>query len=159
MPFFTSRKAALYAFLVIIFFAPAFTVSAEFNTTMDYILSEEKLSYGSASFALLAGTGYISEEASVQEASDQMAQLFPDTAMEWDSPVTLGSFSYMIMKAYEMDGGLMYRFFPGPRYAVRELKFKKIIQEKSYGTMNITGERAFRIIGRVLEREENRNAE
>ena len=57
MPFFTSRKAALYAFLVIIFFAPAFTVSAEFNTTMDYILSEEKLSYGSASFALLAGTG------------------------------------------------------------------------------------------------------
>ena len=131
-----------------------FTASADFDTTMDSILSEEMLTYGSASYVLLTGTGVLEDEATIQEAAGKMAQQFPDTALEWNEPVTLGRFSYMIMNAYEIGGGIMYRIFPGPRYAVRELRFKKIIQQKAYSGMDISGERALRIVGRVLDREE-----
>ena len=159
MTFFSSKKISFFAVVLIIFFSAVFTASADFNTTMDSTLSEESLSYGSASYALLVGTEVISDDATVQEAAGEMSKMFPDTAMEWNEPVTIAGFSYMIMNAYSLEGGLFYRIFPGPRYALRELKFKKIIQEKAYSTMYLSGEKAFRIIGRVLDREEAENAE
>ena len=151
------RKLVCTAFILLFFISGIFTVSADFNTTVDSILAEEKISYGSASFALLVGTGVLSEGVTVQEAAEKMAADYPDTEMEWDRAVTLDQFSYMIMTAYNMKGGLMYRLFPGPRYAVRELRHKKILQGISYSTMSLSGERAFRIIGRVLEMEEAEN--
>ena len=157
MHFYYRRKLVCTTFILLFFISGIFTVSADFNTTVDSILAEEKISYGSASFALLVGTGVLSEGVTVQEAAEKMAADYPDTKMDWDSAVTLDQFSYMIMNAYEMKGGLMYRFFPGPRYAVRELRHKKILQGLSYSTMYISGDRAFRIIGRVLEMEEAAN--
>ena len=154
MPFFISKKVCLTVFIAVFSFSAVFTASADFDTTMDSILSEEMLSYGSASYVLLTGTGVLGDDATIQEAAGKMAQQFPDSALEWNEPVNLGHFSYMIMNAYGIGGGIMYRIFPGPRYALRELRFKKIIQERAYSTMDISGERALRIVGRVLDREE-----
>ncbi len=152
-----SKKVLVFSFIPVLFLSSVFFASADFNTAMDSILTENRISYGSASYTVLFGTDVIGEDVSFQEAADKMSEMFPDTAMEWDSPVTLGQFSHIVMSAYSMEGGLMYRLFPGPRYAVRELRFKKIIQGKTYSTMHISGERAFRILGRVLEREEGDN--
>ena len=155
----TGRKVLFFTFLLVFLTASVFTVSADYNETMDSIIAEEKISYGSASFALLLGTDVIDEYFSVQEAAAVMAEKFPETQMEWDSKVNLGQFSDMIMKTYSIKGGLMYRIFPGPRYAVRELRYRKILQGKSYSTMYISGDKALRIIGRVLEKEEAADAE
>ena len=155
----TGGKVTFFAFLLIIFLASVSAVSADYNETMDSIISEEKISYGEASFALLLGTDVIDEYFSVEEAAAVMSEKYPSTSMDWDSSVNLAHFSFMIMSAYNMKGGLMYRIFPGPRYAVRELRYKKILQGKSYSTMSLSGERALRIIGRVLEKEEAADAE
>ncbi|MDZ7793086.1 MAG: hypothetical protein U5P10_05160 [Spirochaetia bacterium] len=44
----------------------------------------------------------------------------------------------------------MYRLFPGPRYAVRELAFIDAVQGSSYPNSPLSGERAIRILERFL---------
>ena len=69
-----------------------------------------------------------------------------------DDSVTIGEFSYLLMAAAGRSGGLMYRFFPGPRYAARELAFHGVIQGNAYPNVSLSGERAIRIIERFLAR-------
>jgi outer membrane protein OmpA-like peptidoglycan-associated protein len=45
----------------------------------------------------------------------------------------------------------LYSFFPGPRYAYRELSYRKIITGRAYSTMLVSGERLLRILGRALD--------
>ncbi len=151
----SGKSVLIFSFLPFFFLASVFTASADFNTTMDVILDEKAISYGSASYALLTGTAVIPDNSTIRDAADKMTEMFPETAMEWNTPLSLGDLSFMIMNAYDMKGGLMYRIFPGPRYAVRELRYRKILQGKAYSTMSVSGERAVRILGRVLEMEEN----
>jgi hypothetical protein len=159
MPYFTYKKILKPALIAVIFCCAVFTVSADFNTTLDSILTEDEISFGSASFILLTGTGAISEDATIEEAAVKMADMIPQTDASADKPVTLGMYSHMAMKTYGISGGLMYRFFPGPRYAIRELRYKKIVQGNAYSTMTLSSERALRIMGRVLDREESKNGE
>ena len=157
MVFICSKKIAACLFLTVLLSISVLSVSADFNSTMDSVLEEKNVSYGSAAYMLLVGTGVLGEEASVQEAAEKMSSKFPSTKKNYDNSLTIGDLSFMIMNAYNMNGGLMYSLFPGPRYAVRELRHKKILQGKSYSTMHISGERACRILGRVLEMEEAEN--
>ncbi|MCP5514186.1 MAG: hypothetical protein H7A26_01840 [Spirochaetales bacterium] len=159
MPFFTGKRILRTALLAVIFCCAVFTVSADFNTTLDSILTEDQISFGSASFILLTGSGALSEDATIEEAAAKMAEMVPKADASADKPVTMGMFSYMAMKTYGISGGIMYRFFPGPRYAIRELRYKKIVQGNAYSTMTLSSERALRIMGRVLDREEKKNAE
>ena len=157
MIFISSKKVPAYIFSLILFVLTVFSVSADFNTSMDSVLEEKEVTYGSISYLLLVGTGVLGEDSSFQEAAEKMASEFPATEMSSNSSLTIGELSFMVMNAYRIKGGLMYRLFPGPRYAVRELRHKKILQGKTYSTMNISGERACRILGRVLEIEEAEN--
>jgi hypothetical protein len=54
------------------------------------------------------------------------------------------------MKSFGLSGGL-YRFFPNGRYACRELVYLDIIQGRSDPHMKVSGERFFRILGRILD--------
>jgi hypothetical protein len=73
---------------------------------------------------------------------------------EREDPVNLGEFSLMVMESFDIPGGLMYNLLPSPRYAARELAFRNIVQGEAYPRMAISGERAMRIIGRVLALQE-----
>jgi len=65
-------------------------------------------------------------------------------------PVTLGEISFLITSAFGFTGGLMYRIFPGPRYAYRELLYRRIIQGRVYSNMTVSGSWLLQIIGRAL---------
>ena len=153
------KKMLVPLFACLLAVTAAGTVQADFNRTMDYIIDLDYITYGGASFLLLTGTGAIDDSSSLQDAAGRMAALYPEDAMSWNEAVTLGQFSYMIMQVHDIEGGLFYRLLPGPRYALRELRFKRIVQGRSYTGMYFSGERALRILGRVLDREEARYAQ
>lgn len=50
------------------------------------------------------------------------------------------------MKAFGINGGLMYSIFPGPRYAFRELVYKGIITRNTNPGGRLSGTNALRII-------------
>jgi len=79
-------------------------------------------------------------------------------AQGWQAPqrpaaeaLTLGEYCFLLMQAYELKGGLMYRIAPGARYAARELAYRKLIRGKAYPNRTLSGEEALAILRGLLE--------
>ena len=65
--------------------------------------------------------------------------------------ITLRETAFLIMNAFNMKGGVMYKFIPNPRYAYREMVYRKLIQGKADPSMSVSGERLLQIIGRTQD--------
>jgi outer membrane protein OmpA-like peptidoglycan-associated protein len=134
---------------------PVWTVAAQTAAELERVLALSAVSYGDAAWVVLnaAGTALpaaaeASPEGAYRFAADN--QWLPKKAAA-EAPATLGGLSLLIMKAFTIKGGLMYTLFPGPRYAYRELVYRKIVQGRAWSTMTVSGERLLRILNRALE--------
>jgi hypothetical protein len=139
-------------FLVLsaLFFLSA-SLSAQTAAELERVLALPAVSYGDAARFVLGAAGLgadDSPEAAYRLAADR--GWLPKKA-EAEAPLSLGGLSFLVMGAFDMRGGLMYTLFPGPRYAYRELVYRRLIQGRAYSTGQVSGERFFRILSRVLE--------
>jgi len=64
--------------------------------------------------------------------------------------ISMRALSFLIMKAFSIKGDIMYRLFPGPRYAYRSMVSLSYIQGVSDPSMKISGDRFLLILGNVL---------
>lgn len=142
------KKVILPLFL----FLTAAFVSGQTAADLDTLLNTDQVSYAWAARFVLPAAGLIGEDAS-PEASFNLAvekgwfakELSPEAA------IPLKDLSYLCAEAFQIKGGLMYRLFSGPRYAYRELKYRKMIQGRSDPAQLVPGDRLIRIIGRILD--------
>ena len=65
-------------------------------------------------------------------------------------PITLGELSFLMMKSFNIKGGMMYSIFPGPRYAYRTMVSRSFIQGASDPSHKVNGRQFLIILGRVL---------
>ena len=156
------------SFFVLFVFAAAFFVSpitaaAQSNETLDIIYGEEQLSAGSAAYLLLTALEKLEDEATPSQAFAALSALAGDYEltrvledMEADTLLTLGQYSFLVQNLFGLPKGMMSIFLPGPRYSARDLGFLRIIQGRVYPDMPISGERAGRILVRVLTEKERR---
>lgn len=121
------------------------------NHIIDQLLQEEKATYGKAAYLVFTAADMLREEESEEEAMKRLEEtgLNPQGAGGED-PISLGKYSYLIMRAFSMGGGLFYSLFPSPRYASRELGFKGYIRGDSGAYRSLTGREAIAVLGRVL---------
>jgi hypothetical protein len=68
-----------------------------------------------------------------------------------EGPITLGEYAFVLMKAFDIRGGIFYSIFPGPRYACRELAFLGLLDGKASPNRRLAGDEAVRVLGKVLE--------
>lgn len=66
-------------------------------------------------------------------------------------PATVGEFAFLSMMAYRLRGGVGYAFFPGPRYAYRELSYRGLLPANLEAGQAIGGILALRSIARIDE--------
>jgi hypothetical protein len=68
--------------------------------------------------------------------------------------ITLGGLSLLMMKAFNQRlaqaGGLMYRLFPGSRYAYRAMASHGFIEGRTYPGQNVSGGQFLRILEKVI---------
>jgi hypothetical protein len=57
------------------------------------------------------------------------------------------------MKAFNIKGGMMYTFFPGPRYAFRTMVSRSFIQSPADPGLQVSGEQFLIILDDVLSAE------
>ncbi len=127
-------------------------VPAQSASSIDKILSEEALSFGSASYLLLVSAGLAGDETALSGAAEKTGELISYfSGKDPDDTLSLGEYSFLLMSLHKEEGGIMYRLAPGPRYAARELSFLQVIQGKAYPNDPVSGERALRILERYLE--------
>ena len=142
-----SALCAVFLFLFIGVFA-----FAQSNTTVDVLLEQEQAIFGESAYLVLASAGIISEDASAEDALRALNEAgWLKNPVVSGEPVKLGVYSFMMMKAYGIKGGLLYRIFPGPRYAARELGSRGLLGEHVSPYRIITGEEAVRFLGNFLE--------
>jgi hypothetical protein len=142
-----------------LFTAPPF-ISAQTAVKMDAMLETSAVSCTQAAWFVLAAANIADVNAMaefpVQDADEEYAfeqvmanRWLPQKTAPGD-PVTLKALSFLLMKAFDIKGGMMYAILPGPRYAFRTLVSHSLIQGNADPDMTVSGERFFHILGNVL---------
>jgi hypothetical protein len=133
-----------------------FLSAAAFGQTaqeMEALLESEEATLGEAARFILAASGAIPAELSGDEALlaawNEASAWFKKPGAPEDA-AKMKDVSLMIMKAFNFKGGAMWRAAKSPRYAFRELVYKKIILGRAAPNMKISGQRFLQILGRAL---------
>jgi hypothetical protein len=138
--------------LAFILLGAAVHVSAQSNEVLDALLEEETTSFGQAAYLVLTASARIPDDTTPAEAAAEMAgQGWKVPTRAAEQPLTLGEYSFLLMQAFELKGGIMYRIIPGPRYAGRELAYLRFVKGNTSPYRTFSGEEAIAILGRLME--------
>ncbi|MDR1587159.1 MAG: hypothetical protein LBS57_06875 [Treponema sp.] len=141
------HRAARITCVFLLLSAAAYGQSA---ADMESILNAGEITVSQAAYVALA--------AALESPPENPAAAF-DLAREkgWlpakaerGSALTLGGLSLLVMKSFNLKGGLLYRIFPGGRYAYREMTSRGFIEGRSWPNLKVSGEQFLRILGKVL---------
>lgn len=149
------KKSCLVLYLLFISLVVNMGLAAQSNDIIDALLAEEQASYGKAAYLALTASGLITEE----QSPEQALEVLKDQGWKLDilgaaEPIKLGEYSFILMKVFHIEGGVMYSIIPGPRYAGRELSYLGMIPGSPSPYRTISGEEAVRILGNILEWQE-----
>ena len=126
-------------------------VSAQSNQLLDRLLAEPQATFGDVVYLTLAAAKLVPDTATPEEAIQSLQQQgWKVKLYSSEAPISLGDYSFLLMKAFKLSGGIFYSLFPGPRYACRELGFLKVIPSDARPLRNVSGEEVVRILGNVL---------
>lgn len=92
----------------------------------------------------LASPGDPFDAQTVQESAPQRVR-----DLVTQDPLTLGEFSFLLTTYFEITDGLMGRLFPGPRYALRDLRRERVLFFRADAGSPVPGETALRTIRRA----------
>jgi len=144
-------KIASLAFLVLLGTAG---LHAQTATQIEEILGMQNVNYERAAWLVLEAADLSGPlEASGMERAFDLARdngWLPRNARSEDK-ATLEGVSLLIMRSFNIKGGLFYSLFKNPHYAYRELVYREIIQGRVDPQMAVSGEMLLFIINRVLE--------
>jgi len=118
----------------------------------------EEITYREGGFAVLVASGTLPRTAAPDAAlNPELRRQLGWGSRSVDEPLTVAEFSYLVVEGFNIPAGLMYRVAPSPRYAVRELRFRRILLDRVDATDDIAGVQALRIIGNAIEWEGGRS--
>lgn len=150
----TGRGRFLFRFLMFTGFALAFSpiaATAQSNSVIDQLLSEKAATVADSTYMVLSAANLIPTDATVDQALSTAVQKgwIPDKPP--GSSITFGEFSYLVMKSFKLNGGLMYMIFPGPRYSARELYYRGLVRTRLSPYGPVTGTQALYVIRTLLD--------
>ncbi|MCL2760010.1 MAG: hypothetical protein FWD22_07340 [Treponema sp.] len=119
-----------------------------------------------AEFEVLLNTGvvtYAQAARFVLEASEAFVTNNPNEAFDFamqngwlpgkvtpDDNAQLNHISRLLMRSFNLKGGIFYSITKSSRYAYRELVYKNVIQGRADATMPVSGERLIFYVNRLL---------
>ena len=131
------------------------TVAASFGQSaekLDKILETEKATFGQATYLIQTALNDDSDELDFDTAFNRFKSgnenLIRDSVTAEDV-IPIKTYAFLLMKSFNVKGGLMYRIYPCPRYAYRDLRYMAIIQDKNDPNAPMTGAEMLQIFGRI----------
>ena len=151
-----SKSKALCICFILIVLSIAF-LHAQIEEQIDLLLEEESAGFGKAVYLVLVASEHCDETESLSGALGVLQKKNWDISLKGEGDaITLGEYSYLLMRAFNIKGGIMYMIFPGPRYAVRELVYHNLILENPNPDRQVSGEEVMTILTRVLNWKEGK---
>lgn len=138
--------------LIIVFICLPLFLHSQSNMIIDELLDKGNADWGQTTYMVLTAAELLDENIDTTGAIEALKkQKWEVDVKEPAEPITLGEYSFLLMKAFNIPGGLMYKIVPGPRYAARELGYLNFIDNDKSPNRTLSGEEVLRILGRVLE--------
>ena len=142
------KKSGMFLVLLVSAILP---LASQSNQLLDQLLDEPEAHFGSVVYMTLAAAKLLPDTATPEQAVQVLRQQnWNVTILPVEAAVPLGDYSYLLMRAFKLSGGIFYRLFPGPRYACRELGYLKLIPADARPFRSVSGEEAVRILGNVM---------
>ncbi len=155
---FMKKRYRIYLLAAVLFGFALTVLPAQSNELVDELLDQEKTTYGLASYMIISAIGELPEDATVQDTLESLqGQQWGLSVGDASEPIQLGEYSYLIMRALEIEGGIMYKLFPGGRYAARELKYLDLIPTEAVPRSSLSGSEALLILRRAIDWKEGRS--
>jgi len=124
----TAKSKAFHLLLVsvgLILLLSSAPLFAQSNSVIDSVLSQKQASFEDSVYLILAAGNLIPSSGSVKDALETLKQkAWLDIPDRPDAPITFGQFAFLLMKTFNVPGGVLYNLFPGPRYAGREVDYR-----------------------------------
>lgn len=143
------KRTVCIAVAVLLTIAVSFSQSAE---KIDEILEIEKATFGQATYLIQTALNSESDGLDFNAAFDLFKSnnenLIKDSITASDV-ISTKTYAFLLMKAFGIKGGMMYRIYPCPRYAYRDLQYLAIIQGKNNPEALITGASMLQIFSRI----------
>lgn len=124
---------------------------AQSNALIDEVLGQKKVGYSYAAYLVLSASGVIKDTATPDQAMEALKQQgWGIKVPEEPTDISLGQYAYLLMKAFDIPGGLMYRLIPGPRYAAREIAYLGFVTENPSPYRSLSGQEAMEILNNLM---------
>ncbi len=126
-------------------------LSAQDATFFTTVFETETLTWEQAAFLVMAGSGRVTDTTTSVQAWESLSKTqwytnIPDRL----SPITVGQFSLLLSKAFNVKGGLFFTLFSGERYAYRELVYKRVVPGSADPYALIKGTDAMKMLEKAI---------
>jgi len=138
------KKKILVFFMLILVF-PMF-LNAQIASLYETVLESQAVTCGQAAVFILGST----VKFNYNNAFDFAAEEGWFKNVKPDDKITFARLSFLLMKVFDIKGGIMYRLIPGPHYAYRSMVSQSFIQGTCDPSMKVSGQNFFLILGKVL---------
>jgi len=142
----------IHLVLLLIFFLPAFAFS-QTAAEMDNLMETNAVTVGVAARFTLGAAGLTAPELSGAQAvntayNEALSRGWVKKAQ--DDAITMQELAFLMMNVFELKGGIVYSAVRNPRYAYREMIYRKLIQGRKDANMKLSGERFLQILSSTL---------
>lgn len=127
-------------------------LEAQSNEFIDQVLQGSGITGKQAAYLVLVASENMGDDADAERAFEMLSQFgWVPSGLVGDQTISTAQYAYILMKAFGVQGGLFYSWFPSPRYAYRELRKLVVIQGNTDPDQDVTGFQAMRMIGRMFD--------
>ncbi len=123
--------------------------AASYDTVIDALLAQDAITWDNAAWLVGHAAGTFDDGVAPAEAARKALDAGWGRGLEPRSAVTLGVYSQLLVAALHVPAGLFYQWFPGPRYAYRELIFRRLIPESLSPETPVSGQQAMLFLQNV----------
>ncbi|MFW6212344.1 MAG: hypothetical protein ACOC8L_05545 [Spirochaetota bacterium] len=146
MAIYSHRKSVCALMLALV----GLTLSGQSAAFVESYADSEAVAGDQTIFLLGIAVGRLEPDARFDESTVQRAAVRSTLAYAVPAPLTLAEFAFLLSEYFEIRPSMMGRLFPGPRYALRDLRTERVIFYEADATAPVPGDVALRTIRRAM---------
>jgi len=146
-----------YCFLILFLAtASAFAQAPRTKSTaqeIETLLNSKTVTYAQAARFVLEAANALATDNGEEAFNYAVKQNWLPKKAAAGDPARLDNISQLLLRSFNIKGGVMYTITKSPHYAYRELVYLKVIQNRADPAMLVSGEQLLFYVNRILARE------
>jgi len=144
------RVLRVRIFFLFILFLTGAALSAQTADEIETLLNTGAVTYAQAARFVLEASDALVTSSREEAFSYAVQQNWLPANSSSGEPARFDQISLLLMRSFNMKGGLMYTLTKSSHHAYRELVYRNVIQTRSDPAMTVSGEELLFMVGRLL---------